>query len=177
MTDDTWFSGDAPRTPPEQAFLDRLRTDAARWDTHGLDPALTGADTVWSPLIVSVDLPAIGAVLQVGFRSDTPGLWTLTGEWGNQRVLDNHTGGPDDLTVQGLEADAAMFGAWAFDWLDRQLLRPVERLDWLVQGQVAKTRWQLAGTGRHLRTTGSVFPSRRPPDRITVTPAVEIEAG
>ncbi|MEK8227455.1 hypothetical protein NKG05_17140 [Oerskovia sp. M15] len=79
---DTWFSGDEPRTPREQAFLDRLRADAASWDLPGLDPDLTGADTARDPLLVSVDLPAVGAVLQVGFWSTTPGGWRLTGAWG-----------------------------------------------------------------------------------------------
>ncbi|MBD7950986.1 hypothetical protein [Oerskovia rustica] len=178
MTDDTWFSGDEPRTPHEQAFLAGLRAGAARWDLAGLDPDLTGADTSRDPLLVTVDLPVVGAFLQIAFwADDSLHSWRLTGGWGDQHVLDNHSDGPDDLTVLGVVAGAETFGAWAADWLDRQLHRPVEKLDWLVHGQVAKTRWQLAGSGRHLRTTGSIFPARRRrPDRITVTRTTEVEA-
>ncbi len=169
-----WFSGDEPRDDREHAFLDTVRDEARTWQVPGLRPEDTAAGAFILPLHLSVDIPGLpGAVanLQVGYWPPDRGPYghALEGEWGDKYHLDSHVYGRDGLTVFGLSASPAQFGHWAATWLHDQLMRPIERREWLDEaGKVAATRYVLADTDFVLRQTGFsiVRRFRRPPDRV-----------
>lgn len=169
-----WFDGDEPRDDRERAFLDAVREEARTWRLPGLRPQDTALGAFIIPLHLSVDIPGLPgevANLQVGYWPPDCGPYgqALEGEWGDRYHLDSHVYGRDGLTVFGLSASPDQFGTWAATWLQDQLLRPIERRDWLDDhGQVAATRYVLADTDFLLRQRGFSLVRRfgRPPDRV-----------
>lgn len=168
-----WFTGGDPRDEREQTFLDTGRDLASSWAVPGVLPEHTSSGTFIRPLFLTVDVPGLPATLanlQVGYWPPSAGPFghALEGEWGDDLVLDNHVYGREGLTVFGLDASPEEFGTWAVKWLQRQLLRPLERREWLDDsGHVAATRYVFTDTDFVLRESGfSVFRKfRRPPDR------------
>lgn len=169
MTDVGWFGGSEPRSEDEDRFLKHLRIRASGWSVPGLLPEASGCLAVLTPLIVTVSHPALEGSfglteLQVGYWSATSWGLKLEGEWGDGSLLDN--GGDDtDLHVQGVQEDPEFFAALAADWLEAQLLRPVERAEWLKGARVVAYRVRLAGGGQTLATQGSWLRTRRSPNR------------
>ena len=170
MAEDVWFAGDPPRDAGERRFLDALRERAARWDVAGLDTSHTRTRTVLRPLHLTVDLTGLppDVNLQIGWWPDDGNGHQLDGEWGDSALLDGGRVDSGMLTVTGLHATPDQFASWTADWLQTQLIRPVERDEWLRAGdRVVASRWRLVDTGVVLWSAG--FPSlrRRPPDRVT----------
>ena len=102
--------------------------------------------------------------LQVAYWHDGPSGRTLEGEWGDSHILDNHVYDGDGLTIIGLEEAPDTYGHFAANWLERQLKRPVERLDWLQAGQVKETIWRLPDSGKIVARSGRSLrlPSKQP---------------
>ncbi len=93
----------------------------------------------------------------------------MEGQWGNGYVLDNHDRDGYNLEVTGLDESPETFGGFAARWLERQLLRPVERRDWMRNGQVRYSRWCLSDTGEVLASSGGLLRHpRTPPSRVVV---------
>jgi hypothetical protein len=52
------------------------------------------------------------------------------------------------------------------DWLEAQLRRPVDRMDWMnADGEVIASEWRLVDSGRRVATEGSWLRRRRVPTR------------
>ncbi len=169
MTDGGWFQGDEPRSEDEARFLARLRELAPGWSVSGLLPEGSGCLAVLTPLFVNVQHPSLWdgfglTELQVGYWPPASSGLRLEGEWGNEYLLDN--GGDDtDLRIQGVSAEPEFFAEAAATWLEAQLLRPIERLDWMKGDRVVATRVRLAGGGQTLAKRGSWLGTRRRADR------------
>lgn len=166
-----WFQGDKPRSEDEARFLARLRGLAADWTASGLLPAGTGCLTALTPLLVTVEHPLLRegsglTELQVGYWPPSASGIRLQGEWGNEYLLDNE-GDPTDLRVEGVSAEPEFFAETAASWLEAQLQRPIERLDWVKGGHTVATRVRLAEGGQTLTSRGSWFRTRRRADRVT----------
>lgn len=166
-----WFSGDEPRTDDERRFLARLGELASGWAVAGVGPEATWCLTALVPLLVAVDIPALrGEVgltsLQVGYWPPTSYAVRLEGEWGDGHLLDNG-GDATHLRIQGVSGEPELFADAAATWLATQLLRPIDRMDWVRGDRVVATRIRLAGGGRTLVRTGSWLRTRRDPDRTT----------
>jgi hypothetical protein len=166
------FQGDRARTPEEEKFLKELACGIVGWSlTHPqLDSFRVFAGI--KPLVVILDVPGVEVprgtcTLQIAYWHDGPNGRTLEGEWGDSHLLDNHVYDGDGLTIIGLEEAPDTYGHFAADWLDRQLKRPVERLDWLRGGQVKESTWRLADSGKLIARNGRLLrlPSK-PPDRV-----------
>lgn len=171
MTDAGWFSGDEPRTDDEARFLARLRELASGWPVPGLGPEATWCLTALVPLLVAVDSPSLaGEVgltsLHVGYWPPTPQGLRLEGEWGDDHLLDNG-GSETDLRIQGVSGEPEFFADATAAWLATQLLRPIDRMDWLHGDRVVATRIRLGGGGQTLVRRGSWLRTRRDPDRTT----------
>ncbi|MEV8085775.1 hypothetical protein, partial [Pseudarthrobacter oxydans] len=71
------------------------------------------------------------------------------------------------LTIIGLEEAPDTYGHFAANWLERQLKRPVERLDWLQGGQAKESTWRLQDSGKIIARSGRSLrlPSKQP-DRV-----------
>lgn len=168
VTDGGWFSGDEPRTDDEARFLARLRELAPDWPVAGLVPDGTWCSTGMVPLFVAVDCPSLAG--EVGLTSLHVGYWPptghglrLQGEWGDAYLLDN--GGDDtDLHIQGVPAKPEFFADAAGTWLATQLLRPINRLEWVKGNRVVAMRVQLGDAGKTLVRRGSSLRTRRRPD-------------
>lgn len=165
-----WFAGGEPRDEAEHAFLATWRARAGMWAVADLQPSHTSVTTAIDPLLVSVDriagLPEDQS-LQVGFWQTDPYGPALEGEWGDRYLLDNHVYGRDGLTVLGLRASPEQFANWTASWLEAQLMRPVDWLQWLnSRGTVVATRWRLVGSDFVLKSQGRPGLRRRPPDRV-----------
>ncbi len=166
-----WFTGDRPRTDDEARFLARLRERASAWSLPGLRPDGSWCLASLVPLFLWVDHPCLAG--EVGLTSLHIGYWPLTskglrlqGEWGDNHLLDN--GGDDtDLRVQGITGEPEFFADAAATWIETQLLRPIERMEWLDGDRVAASRIRLAGGGQTLTRRGSWLRTRRHPDRTT----------
>lgn len=170
VTDAVWFEGDAPRTDDEVRFLARLRELASGWIVAGLGPDATSCLTVLVPILVLVDIPALAG--EVGLTSLHVGYWPpehglrLEGEWGDNHLLDN--GGDDfDLRIGGISEEPEFFAEAAAMWLATQLLRPIDRMDWVSGDRIVATRARLSDDGKTLVRRGSWFRTRREPDRTT----------
>lgn len=171
VTDADWFSGDDPRTDDEARFVTRLRELALGWTVPGLAPDATWTLTGLVPLLVAVDCPALEGEpgltsLHVGYWPPTPLGLRVEGEWGDDHLLDN--GGNDtDLKIEGMWQEPEFFADAAGTWLLTQLLRPIERMEWLKGDRVVATRIRLGRGGQTLVRRGWEFRTRRAPDRVT----------
>jgi hypothetical protein len=171
MTAHGQFQGDRARTPEDEKFLNAFATGVARWPlTHPkLDSFRVFAGI--KPLVLVLDVPGVDVspgtcTLQIAYWHDGPNGRMLEGEWGDNHLLDNHDYNADGLTIIGLEEAPDTYGQFAANWMERQLERPVERLDWLQAGQVRESTWRLADSGKSIarRGTSLRLPSK-PPDR------------
>ena len=166
-----WFLGDEARTKDEARFLARLRERASAWSVLGVRPDASWCHAVFVPLVVGVDHPCLAdqgglTSLQVGYWPPTSMGLRLEGEWGDHHLLDN--GGDDtDLRVQGLPGEPEFFADSAAMWLETQLLRKIDRMEWLDGERVAASRIRLADGGQTLARRGSWLRTRRHPDRTT----------
>jgi hypothetical protein len=171
MTAHGQFQGDRAHTPEEEKFLKELAAGIAGWPPTS--PKLDSFKVLAriKPLVVILDVPGIEApdacTLQVAYWHDGPSGRTLEGEWGDSHVLDNHVYDGDGLTIIGLEEAPDTYGDFAANWLERQLKRPVERLDWLQGGQVKESTWRLSDSGKIIARSGRSLrlPSKQP-DRV-----------
>lgn len=171
MTAHGQFQGDRARTPEEEKFLKELARGIAGWPPT--NPKLESFKVFAriKPLVVILDVPGIetpdACTLQVAYWHDGPSGRTLEGEWGDSHVLDNHVYDGDGLTIIGLEEAPDTYGHFAANWLERQLKRPVERLDWLQGGQVKESTWRLQDSGKIIARSGRSLrlPSKQP-DRV-----------
>lgn len=164
------FQGDSPRTPDEEEFLRGLASGIEEWS---IADAQVESFTVLArlvPLVVTLDVPGIDirsdtCTLQVGYWHDGPDGRVLEGEWGNELILDSHVYDADGLTVIGLAEAPRTYGTFAAGWLERQLLRPVERLDWLRRDQIRTTTWRLMDSGATIAGSGGWRIPGMPPSR------------
>jgi hypothetical protein len=171
VTDAGWFSGDEPRTDDEVRFLARLRDLASGWYVAELSPDATWCLTALVPLLVAVDCPSLAG--EIGLTSLHVGYWPptahglrLQGEWGDSHLLDN--GGDDtDLRIQGISGEPEFFADATAKFLATQLLRPIDRMEWVNGDRVVATRIRLGGGGQTLGRRGSSLRTRREPDRTT----------
>jgi len=171
VTEAGWFSGDEPRTDDEVHFLARLGDLATGWPVAGLSPDATWCLTALVPLLVAVDCPSLAG--EVGLTSLHVGYWPptahgprLQGEWGDGHLLDN--GGDDtDLRIQGISGEPEFFADATATWLATQLLRPIDRMEWVNGDRVVATRIRLGGGGQTLVRRGPWLRTRREPDRTT----------
>lgn len=164
------FQGDSPRTPEEEDFLRGLVSGIDGWAVEDVQPESFMVLDVLVPLVVTLDVPGIdlrsdSCTLQVGYWHEGPDGRVLEGEWGNSSLLDNHVYDADGLTVIGLTEAPATYGTLAARWLERQLLRPVERLDWLRGDEIRTTRWRLADSGKTIAESGRWRIPGMPPSR------------
>ena len=166
-----WFPGDAPRTEDEARFVARLRERASAWGAYGIQPDVSWCHAVFVPLVVGVDHPYLvgqGGLtsIQVGYWPPTSKGLRLEGEWGDDHLLDN--GGDDtDLRVQGIPGEPEFFATAAVTWIETQLLRKIERLEWLDGERVAASRIRLADGEQTVARRGSWLRTRRKPDRTS----------
>lgn len=166
------LEGDAPRTPEEANFLSGLASGISGWSSPNIDLGSFTVVARMKPIVVTsnvpgVDVPPGTCTLQVGYWNDGPYGRALEGEWGDSHLLDNHVYDGDGLTVFGLDEAPETYGIFAAGWLQRQLQRPVERLDWLRGEQVKESAWRLADSGKTIARMG--WSVRRPgkvPSRI-----------
>lgn len=166
------LDGDPPRTPEEASFLSGLTRSVSAWS---LPDVQLGSFTVvarMNPIVVMLNVPGIDVpngtcTLQVGYWNDGPCGRALEGEWGDSHLLDNHVYDGDGLTVIGLDEAPETYGTFAAAWLQRQLQRPVERVDWLHGEQVRESAWSLADSGKTIARMGwSVHRPGKAPSRI-----------
>jgi hypothetical protein len=165
------FHGDSPRTPDEEDFLRGLARGIEEWSFADVQVESFTVLARLVPLVVTLDVPGIGlrsgaCTLQVGYWHDGPDGRSLEGEWGNELILDSHVYDADGLTIIGLAEAPRTYGNIAAGWLERQLLRPVERLDWLRGDQIRTTTWRLADSSTTIAGSGGwrlpgMQPSRR----------------
>jgi hypothetical protein len=159
------LDGDLPRTPEEAHFLSGITRGVSAWS---LPDVQIGSFTVvarMKPIVVTLNVPGIDVphgtcMLQIGYWNDGPYGRALEGEWGDSHLLDNHVYDGDGLTVFGLDEAPKTYGTFAVGWLQRQLQRPVERLDWLRGEQVQESAWRLADSGKTIARMG--WSVRRP---------------
>ena len=167
------FEGDPPRTDAEARFLDALGSFAAASPVPGMAGPFDVLAQI-APLVVTLDLPGINVTpaicnLQVGYWESNRFGPSLEGQWGDGYVLDSYDRDGDNLEVTGLDESPETFDGFAARWLERQLLRPVERRDWMRNGDVRYSRWCLSDTGRILARSGALLRlPRNPPSRVVV---------
>jgi hypothetical protein len=172
MLDLERFQGGSPRTPEEEEFLRGLASGIDGWTVEDVQPESFMVLDVLVPLVVTLDVPGIelrsgSCTLQVGYWHDGPDGRVLEGEWGNELILDSHVYDADGLTVIGLTEAPATYGTLAARWLERQLLRPVERLDWFRGDEIRTSSWRLADSGRTIAGSGGWRLPGLPPSRRT----------
>ena len=163
-----WFTGDAPRTEDEARFLTRVRERSVTWAVPGLESAASWSLAKLVCLLLVVASPSLDGLkglhsVQVGYYPPGNPL-RLEGEWGDDHLLDNG-GDEHDLRLAGVEGEPEWFADIAADWMQRQLLRPLERREWLDGSTVVAQQTRLSDSGFLLARSGSRFRSRRAPDR------------
>ncbi len=172
MTAQGQFQGDRPRTLEEEKFLSGLASGVADWTLLDFQLDSFRVFARIKPLVVilnvpSIDVPTGACTLQIGYWHDGPNGRTLEGEWGDSHLLDSHVYDGDGLTIIGLEEAPDTYGNFAAKWLEHQLLRPVERLDWLQGEQVRESTWRLADSGKLIARNGwSLRLPAKPPSRV-----------
>lgn len=151
----------------------RTTTEHHIWDVERLEPDASQAPSIVETLILVVEHPSLAGLdgltsVQVGYRPpDTEVGIRLQGEWGDGHLLDNG-GDNTDLWVQGVLAEPEDFAQLAATWMERQLRRPLERLEWMDGDRVVASRVRLTNGGQILVRKGAwVRTIRRGPDRVT----------
>lgn len=173
MTSVNPFRGDDSRTSGEQEFLEALAAYITDWVILGVSAQSFEVVAQVHPLVVmtqvpGVDVPAERCTLQIGYWDDHQGRRALEGEWGDEYLLDSHVYSSDGLTVFGLHEEPGTYGTLAGKWLERQLLRRVDRQDWIRKGTLIRSRWVLPDTGmRVAQTINTNWFIRGAPDRVT----------
>lgn len=164
------LQGDSPRTPEDEEFLRGLATGIEDWSSADVQLESFTVHAALVPLVVTFDVPGIEfqsgvLILQVGYWHDGPDGRVLKGKWCNQSILDSHVYDTDGPTVIGLAESPRTYGTFAAGWLERQLMRPVERLDWLRGDQIRAAIWRLAESGENLGGAGRWRLLGKPPGR------------
>lgn len=169
MTGGDWFRGAEPRSEDEARFLARLRELADGWQVPGLLPEGSAYLAVLTPLVATVEHPLLRGgfgltQLQVGYWPPSPSEMRLEGQWGDDHLLDNG-GDATDLHIVGVSGEPEFFAEAAASWLLAQLVRPIERLDWIKGDRIVATQIRIAEGGQTLSSRGSWFRTRRQADR------------
>ena len=122
----------------ELASVEALRVIAAAWSFTDLEPAHTSTVADEIGRLVEVQVPSLTAsrrTLRVLYDVAVDGPPALQSEWtafaypfegpGYERP-DEET----DLWVTGVDASPQQCGQWARAWFERQLRRPIRRIEW-----------------------------------------------
>lgn len=133
-----WFRGDEPTDPREVAFVEALRAAAAAWTFVDLEPVATSTAADEVGRLVEVRVPALTTsrrTLRVLYDVDVAGPPALQSEWTSFAYPFEGSGcehpDPDtDLWLSGVDASPQQCGTWVASWFERQLRRPVRRLEW-----------------------------------------------
>ena len=169
VTTSEWFPGEG-RNADDEAFLTELRRLAARSGLADVRPEATGTEVhKWGWLVVWAGVPRLEAgdadpQLQVGFDADA-GVSPLVATWETYGfLLDNW----DELVPAGGAGPPVDMAGRAFDWLSRQVRRPVELATWNRWRRRAVRMWRLADTGELITGDYASFrlAERRPPDLL-----------
>ena len=166
-----WFPGRG-RDAGEDAVLAEIRRQVARSGLADVGPERTAASVLTDqPLVLTVQVPGLARVpsrpeLQVGLDPEEDTDACLLGAWETWGwVLDVGTrvlGSPNGRSPAALATSARR-------WLEQQLARPVEHVQWDVRCGRARSAWRFADDGELLAQERGVdrLQRRRPPDRVT----------
>ncbi|GAB2586726.1 hypothetical protein [Microlunatus antarcticus] len=183
-----WFAGDEPTEAREQAFVEALRVVASTWSFTDLDAAHTSTAANEIGRLVEVKVPSLTTsrrTLRILYDVDVDGPPALQSEWTAFGYPFEGPGyeQPDpetDLWVSGVDASPQQFGAWAGLWFERQLRRPVRRVEWdrpasglstLIPGSTSEpafVRWMIDNPQQQLDERGGLkwwWLQHQPPSR------------
>ena len=187
----SWFVGQATNES-EERFSRSLRAAASSWNFADLRPEDTSIKRRDIGLLVEVQVPLLTTsrrILRVCYDIDDAGLPTLQSEWtpfeypfegGPEAEAPDFEGG---LWITGVEAAPEQCGVWTAAWLERQLRRPVKRLEWdrpragastLIPGSTTKpalVHWIVDQPQQRLDSSGDFrwwWLQHRPPSRATI---------
>jgi hypothetical protein len=170
VTDSEWFPCEG-RTADDQAFLTELRRLVARSGLADVRPEGTGTTVhTWGWLVAWARVPGLEAgdadpQLQVGFGRSDGLVPPLVATWETHGFL---LGNWDELVAAGRAGPPVAVAGQAFDWLSRQVRRPVELATWNRRRRKAVRLWRLADTGELITGDHAGFrlAERRPPDLV-----------
>jgi hypothetical protein len=90
----------------------------------------------------------------------------IAGNWGTCAFFDEiDPEAPDSFAVDAAGLTPEQLADIAAEWLHSQLIRPIERHEWLREGSVYDCRWVLADSGRII-AGGELHIDRGAPDLI-----------
>jgi hypothetical protein len=104
-----------------------------------------------TPLVIVLQVPDVvvpnnQCTLQIAYWPDRDGYPLVSGEWGDDHLLEGQGHDEGDLLIKGVALSPTECAEKAAAWLKDQLHRPLVREDWIRRGKVIKSKWILDDT-------------------------------
>ncbi|WP_437765751.1 hypothetical protein WMF27_28220 [Sorangium sp. So ce281] len=172
--EDLWLALDERRTDAERAFITEMSRRALAWRNLGVtsDDLLGTAETF---VVLMLDVSADGGVLRT-LRVDFHESRVVIGEdETKQAATDLDEENPRVLVVK--DGSPVALATAAADWMEREILRPIERHEWVGAG-FWHQKYVLSDTGEPLCWSDSHNQNRPdlgPPDRTAVVRSYDVQ--
>ncbi|WP_461190062.1 hypothetical protein [Arthrobacter sp. Z4-13] len=145
------LSGREPQSPEGQSFVHRFAENVDQWGIPGAGPDAFEVVSRLIPLLIVLQVPGVvvpnnQCTLQIAYWPDQAGAPRVSGEWGDDHLLEGQGHDEGDLLVEGVELSPEVCAEKATAWLKDQLHRPLVREDWIRRGKVIKSKWVLGDT-------------------------------
>lgn len=151
MTSPAQLSGHQPQSPEGQEFAGRFAEIVNGWAIPGAGPDAFDVVGGLIPLVIVMQVPGVivpnnQCTLQVAYWPDREGFPLLSGEWGDDHLLEGQGHDEGDLLIKGVALSPIECAEKAAAWLKDQLHRPLVREDWTRKGTVITSKWILDDT-------------------------------
>lgn len=151
MTSRARLSGLKPQSPEGQEFARRFAEIANGWGILGAGPDAFDVVGELIPLVVVLKVPGVvvpnnQCTLQLAYWPDRGGTPLVSGEWGDDHLLEGQGHDDGDLLVEGEALSPTECAEKAAAWIEDQLRRPLVRKDWTRKGRAIKSEWVLDDT-------------------------------
>ncbi|WP_434992270.1 hypothetical protein [Arthrobacter sp. Ld5] len=151
MTAPAALSGREPQSPEGQEFARRFAEITNGWRIPGAGPDAFDLVGGLIPLVIVLQVPGVvvphnQCTLQIAYWPDRAGAPLVSGEWGDDHLLEGQGQDEGDLLIGGVALSPTECAEKAAAWIEDQLHRPLVREDWTRKGKVIKSKWILDDT-------------------------------
>ena len=151
MTSPAQLSGHQPQSLEGQEFALRFAEIVNGWAIPGAGPDAFEVVGNLIPLVIVLQVPGVlvpnnQCTLQIAYWPNWAGTPVVSGEWGDDHLLEGQGHDEGDLLIEGVALSPTECAEKAAAWIQVPAHRPLVRQDWIRKGKVIKSKWILDDT-------------------------------